>query len=68
MFKRTGTDLDTHPTLTPTLTPTPTQQKLTCALQTARLLPNGSAALIIPFSANWRCINQVFHQPQVMFG
>jgi hypothetical protein len=47
MFKRKGTDPDTHPTLTPA----PTQQKLTCALQNATLLPIGcSAAFMILFS------------------
>jgi hypothetical protein len=37
MFKRAATDLDTQPTTT--------QQRLTCALKSARLLPDGSCGL-----------------------
>jgi len=66
MFKSTGTDLDTHPTLTRT----PTQQALTCALQNAKLLLIGCCCIYdslhcqlamckISFSRTWG-----FQQPQ----
>jgi hypothetical protein len=53
MFKCTAIDLDTQPL--------PTQQRLTCALENARLLADGFCCLSDPLQNQLAMFNQIFY-------